>query len=71
MSSVRLLVGTRKAAFIYTSDDRRQRWERSEPLLAGWHVYHITADPHANGGGHWERLAGTLPPVLSVTCAEF
>jgi len=25
----------------------------------------------ADGGDHWQRLPGTLPPVLSVTCAVF
>ena len=25
----------------------------------------------ADGGDHWQRLPGTLPPILSVTCAVF
>ena len=41
---VRLLVGTRKGLFVYTSDERRQRWEQSAPLLAGWQGYHLSAD---------------------------
>ena len=44
MSTVRLLVGTRKAAFIYTSDAKRQRWELSDPILPGWQVFHMSAD---------------------------
>ena len=24
-----------------------------------------------DGGDHWDRLPGTLPPVLSVTCAVY
>jgi hypothetical protein len=32
---VQVLVGTRKGAFIYTSDERRKRWEPSEPMLRG------------------------------------
>jgi photosystem II stability/assembly factor-like uncharacterized protein len=43
--SVRVLVGTRKGAFILTSDDRRERWEVEGPLFAGWEVFHITGTP--------------------------
>jgi hypothetical protein len=42
--SVRLLVGTRKGGFIYTSDERRQEWRLAEPLLPGWSFYHMQAD---------------------------
>ena len=31
-----VLVGTRKGAWIYTSDETRQRWEVSEPIMPGW-----------------------------------
>ena len=41
---VKVLVGTRKAAFIYTSDERRQQWDLSEPLMPGWSIYHMVAD---------------------------
>jgi photosystem II stability/assembly factor-like uncharacterized protein len=49
MSSVRVLVGTRKGAFILKSDGKRQRWDISGPLFAGWEIYHVKgspADPH-------------------------
>ena len=42
--SVHLLVGTRKGAFMYTSDVRRERWSLSAPILPGWSVYHLSAD---------------------------
>ena len=45
MSKVRLLVGTRKGAFILTSDERRQRWDVNGPQFAGWEVYHLNASP--------------------------
>ncbi|MBI4012573.1 MAG: hypothetical protein HY359_09715 [Candidatus Rokubacteria bacterium] len=41
---VKLLVGTKKAGFIYTSDRRRQKWAISEPILPGWSFYHMSAD---------------------------
>ena len=45
MSTVRLLVGTRKGAFVMTSDEKRQRWEVAGPHFAGWEVYHLNASP--------------------------
>lgn len=45
MSRVRLLVGTRKGAFILTADGKRQRWEVSGPHFAGWEIYHLKGTP--------------------------
>ena len=41
MGSVRVLVGTRKGAFILTSDAQRKKWEVSGPHFAGWEIYHM------------------------------
>ena len=49
MSSVRLLVGTRKGAFILTSDGKRQKWDVTGPLFGGWEIYHMkgsSVDPN-------------------------
>jgi len=45
MSKVRLLVGTRKGAFILTSDGKRQNWDVSGPHFAGWEMYHLKGSP--------------------------
>lgn len=45
MSSVRVLVGTRKGAFILSSDERRERWDISGPHFAGWEIYHMKGSP--------------------------
>ncbi len=45
MSRVRLLVGTCKAAFILTSDGKRQRWDVSGPHFGGWEVFHLKGSP--------------------------
>lgn len=45
MSSVRVLVGTRKGAFVLTSDAQRQRWNVRGPEFAGWEIYHFKASP--------------------------
>jgi BNR/Asp-box repeat len=45
MSSVRVLVGTRKGAFILTSDGKRKKWDVSGPHFAGWEIYHMKGSP--------------------------
>ena len=45
MSAVRLLVGTRKGAFVLTSDGKREHWKISGPHFAGWEIYHLKGSP--------------------------
>jgi photosystem II stability/assembly factor-like uncharacterized protein len=45
MSGVRVLVGTRKGAFILSADGKRSRWDVSGPHFAGWEVYHVKGSP--------------------------
>ena len=45
MSAVRVLVGTRKGAFVLTSDGKRERWDVSGPHFAGWEIYHVKGSP--------------------------
>ena len=45
MNSIRVLVGTRKGAFILSSDVKRQRWDISGPHFAGWEIYHLKGSP--------------------------
>jgi len=45
MSTVRILVGTRKGAFILTSDAKRKHWDISGPLFTGWEMYHLKGSP--------------------------
>ncbi len=45
MSRVRVLVGTRKGAFVLTSDGKRDKWEVSGPHFAGWEIYHLKGSP--------------------------
>ena len=45
MSSVRILVGTRKGAFVLTADGKRERWDISGPHFAGWEMYHLKGSP--------------------------
>ena len=45
MSGVRVLVGTRKGAFVLTSDAKREQWDISGPHFGGWEVYHVKGSP--------------------------
>ncbi|MBA2310159.1 MAG: exo-alpha-sialidase [Pseudonocardiales bacterium] len=45
MSGVRVLVGTRKGAFVLTADGARQDWDVSGPHFAGWELYHLKGSP--------------------------
>jgi photosystem II stability/assembly factor-like uncharacterized protein len=45
MSGVRVLVGTKKGAFILTADGARKKWDVSGPHFAGWEIYHVKGSP--------------------------
>ncbi|TMF83195.1 MAG: exo-alpha-sialidase [Chloroflexi bacterium] len=45
MSGVRVLVGTRKGAFVLTSDGSRKSWRIEGPHFAGWEIYHVKGSP--------------------------
>jgi photosystem II stability/assembly factor-like uncharacterized protein len=45
MTGVRLLVGTRKGAFVLTSDGKRKDWKVDGPHFAGWEIYHVKGSP--------------------------
>jgi photosystem II stability/assembly factor-like uncharacterized protein len=45
MSRVRVLVGTKKGAFICAADGRRKRWTIDGPYFGGWEVYHVKGSP--------------------------
>jgi photosystem II stability/assembly factor-like uncharacterized protein len=45
MSGVRVLVGTKKGAFLLTSDGKRDKWEVSGPHFGGWEIYHVKGSP--------------------------
>ncbi|MDF2756283.1 MAG: uncharacterized protein K0S94_1874, partial [Nitrospira sp.] len=45
MSRVRVLVGTKKGAFILTADGKRKQWDINGPHFAGWEMYHLKGSP--------------------------
>jgi photosystem II stability/assembly factor-like uncharacterized protein len=59
VSSVRVLVGTRKGAFVMTADGARKNWKISGPFFGGWELYHLKGSPvdpdriYASQGSGW------------------
>jgi photosystem II stability/assembly factor-like uncharacterized protein len=45
MSGVRVLVGTRKGAFVLTADGKRKDWTVEGPHFPGWEMYHLKGSP--------------------------
>jgi len=45
MSGVRVLVGTKKGAFILSADGKRNSWTVDGPFFAGWEIYHLKGSP--------------------------
>ncbi|MBN1239542.1 MAG: exo-alpha-sialidase [Gammaproteobacteria bacterium] len=45
MTGIRVLVGTKKGAFILESDGKRADWSVYGPHFAGWEIYHVKGSP--------------------------
>ncbi len=45
MTGVRVLVGTRKGAFVLRSDGKRRSWDVAGPFFGGWEIYHLAGSP--------------------------
>jgi len=45
MGGTRVLVGTRKGAFVLTSDEARTDWKVEGPHFPGWEIYHLKGSP--------------------------
>ncbi len=58
MSGVRLLVGTRKGAFILTADGTRKHWSVAGPHFGGWELYHLKASPAHPGRIYASQSSG-------------
>ncbi len=45
MSGVRVLVGTKKGAFVLSADGARKNWKIEGPHFAGWEIFHVKGSP--------------------------
>src|SRR5437762_1755444 len=64
MSKVRVLVGTRKGAFILTSDGARKRWKVSGPHFAGWEIYHMKGSPVESDRIYASQTSGWFGQII-------
>ena len=64
MSSVRVLVGTKKGAFILTSDGKRKRWSVDGPHFAGWEIYHLKGSPVDPGRIYASQTSGWFGQII-------
>ena len=68
MSGVRVLVGTRKGAFILTADGTRDRWQVSGPHFAGWELYHIKGSPADPDRLYASQSSGWFGQMVQRSC---
>lgn len=60
---VKLLIGTNKGLFIYSSDEERKSWKLQGPFIPGWEVYSVLGDSR-----HGHRIfAGTSHAAYGPT----
>ena len=64
MSKVRVLVGTKKGAFILTADGKRDQWEVNGPHFAGWEIYHVKGSPTAPDRLYASQTSGWFGQVI-------
>ena len=64
MSSVRVLVGTRKGAFLLTSDGKRKNWNVDGPHFAGWEIYHLKGSPADPGRLYASQSTGWFGQLI-------
>src|SRR5207237_4050961 len=68
MSGVRVLVGTRKGAFILTGDGKRKQWNVSGPHFAGWEIYHLKGSPVDPNRLYASQTSGWFGQIIQRSC---
>jgi photosystem II stability/assembly factor-like uncharacterized protein len=64
MSGVRVLVGTRKGAFVLTADGKRDRWKVRGPHFPGWEIYHLKGSPAEPNRIYGSQTSGWFGQVM-------
>jgi photosystem II stability/assembly factor-like uncharacterized protein len=68
MTAVRVLVGTRKGAFILAADGKRQRWDVRGPFFAGWEIYHLKGSPADPNRLYASQSSSWFGQVIQRSC---
>jgi hypothetical protein len=64
MAGVRVLVGTRKGAFVLSSDEGREKWDVSGPHFGGWEIYHVAGSPADPGRLYASQSTGWFGQLI-------
>ncbi len=64
MSTIRVLAGTRKGAFILTADAARRKWKVDGPFFAGWEIYHLKGSPTAPNRIYASQSSGWFGQII-------
>jgi photosystem II stability/assembly factor-like uncharacterized protein len=64
MSKIRVLAGTKKGAFILTSDGKRQKWKVNGPHFTGWEIYHMKGSPEDPNRIYASQTSGWFGQVI-------
>ena len=67
MSKVRVLVGTRKGAFVLSSDGKREKWDVSGPHFAGWEIYHLKGSPVNPDRLYASQTSGWFGQIIQIS----
>ena len=67
MSKARVLVGTRKGAFILTADGKRDKWDVSGPHFGGWEIYHLKGSPVDPNRIYASQTSGWFGQLIQVS----
>ena len=70
MSGVRVLVGTRKGAFVLTADGKREKWDISGPHFGGWEIYHMKGSPADPNRLYASQSSGWFGQVMQRSSAD-
>src|ERR1051326_8570372 len=68
MSGVRVLVGTRKGAFVLSADGKRKQWKVSGPHFAGWEIYHMKGSPADPNRLYASQSSGWFGQIIQRSC---
>ncbi len=68
MTGVRVLVGTRKGAFLLTADGKRQQWDVHGPFFAGWEIYHLKGSPVDPDRLYASQSSGWFGQIIQRSC---
>jgi photosystem II stability/assembly factor-like uncharacterized protein len=67
MSKLRVLVGTKKGAFILESDGKRDKWDISGPFFAGFEMYHLKGSPADPNRIYASQTSGWFGQLVQVS----